>query len=65
MSLKEILEKMIEKGEPVLLNDGQRDWEAGVLLEPLRTQVKDTGTSPARIVYCRDQRFWLSRSGAL
>jgi len=35
MSLKEILEKMIEKGEPVLLNDGHRDWEVSVLLENL------------------------------
>ncbi len=35
MSLKEILEKMVKEGESVLLNDGQKDWEASVLLENL------------------------------
>lgn len=35
MSLREILEKMIEDGEPVVLNDGHKDWEASVLLENL------------------------------
>ena len=35
MSLKEILEKMIEKEVPVLLSDSSKDWEAGALLEHL------------------------------
>ncbi len=35
MSLKEILEKMVEKETPVLLSDSNKDWEAGALLENL------------------------------
>ena len=35
MSLREILEKMVEEGDSFLLNDGDKDWEASVLLENL------------------------------
>ncbi|MFB0566536.1 MAG: hypothetical protein ACETWK_12780 [Candidatus Aminicenantaceae bacterium] len=35
MSLKEILEKIVEDDEPVLLSDNKKDWEASVLLESL------------------------------
>jgi hypothetical protein len=35
MSLKEILEKMVEEEEPVLLSDNNKDWEAIALLENL------------------------------
>ncbi len=35
MSLKEILEKMVEKEIPVLLSDSNKDWEANALLENL------------------------------
>jgi hypothetical protein len=36
MSLKEILEKIVEKGEPFLLSDREnRDWEASTLLQRL------------------------------
>jgi hypothetical protein len=35
MELKDILTRLAETGEEVLLNDGTRDWEAGALLEEL------------------------------
>jgi len=35
MSLREILEKLVQKNDPILLNDGTDDWEAHVLLEKL------------------------------
>ena len=35
MSLKEILEIIIEKKVPVLLSDSNKDWEARALLENL------------------------------
>ncbi|UCE42571.1 MAG: hypothetical protein JSV17_06355 [Candidatus Aminicenantes bacterium] len=36
MSLRDILEKLVEKGAPILLSDrNNKDWEAGVLLERL------------------------------
>ena len=35
MSLKEILAKLASDKEPILLNDGDQDWEAGELLENL------------------------------
>ncbi len=36
MSLRDILEKLVEKGAPILLSDSNnKDWEAGVLLERL------------------------------
>jgi hypothetical protein len=35
MSLKEILEKMVEDEEPILLSDNNKDWEAIALLENL------------------------------
>jgi hypothetical protein len=35
MSLREILQKMVEKGEPILLSDSEKDWEAGDLLSKL------------------------------
>jgi hypothetical protein len=36
MSLREILEKIVEKGEPFLLSDREnKDWEASSLLQRL------------------------------
>ncbi len=35
MRLKEILKKIVENKESVLLSDKQQDWEASVLLEKL------------------------------
>jgi len=35
MRLKEILKKIVENKESVLLSDKQHDWEASVLLEKL------------------------------
>lgn len=35
MILQEILTGLVERKEPVLLNDGTNDWEAGALLEKL------------------------------
>jgi hypothetical protein len=36
MSLRDILEKLVEKSAPILLSDSNnKDWEAGVLLERL------------------------------
>lgn len=35
MSLKEILEKIAENGEQVLLCDSNKDWEANALLDNL------------------------------
>lgn len=35
MSLKDILIQLVEANEPVLLNDGNQDWEASALLDSL------------------------------
>ena len=35
MRLREILQKIVENKDPVLLSDSQQDWEASVLLEKL------------------------------
>ncbi len=35
MSLKEILEKIVEEGARILLCDSNKDWEASVLLKSL------------------------------
>jgi hypothetical protein len=35
MSLKEILEKIVEEGARILLSDRNKDWEASVLLKSL------------------------------
>jgi len=35
MSLREILERIVENGESILLSDSDKDWEAGDLLEDL------------------------------
>jgi len=35
MSLKEILQKIAKDEDPVLLSDGEEDWEARTLLENL------------------------------
>ena len=36
MSLRDILEKLVEKSAPILLSDSNnKDWEAGALLERL------------------------------
>ena len=35
MSLRDILEKIVQGNAPILLCDSNRDWEAGALLESL------------------------------
>lgn len=35
MSLKEILQKIVNNQEAIILNDGVREWEASTLLENL------------------------------
>ncbi|MBA7622937.1 hypothetical protein ES703_30324 [subsurface metagenome] len=35
MSLKDILEKIVEEGARILLSDRNKDWEASILLENL------------------------------
>jgi len=35
MSLREILEQIVQNGESILLSDSDKDWEAGDLLEDL------------------------------
>jgi len=37
MNLQEILTRLVETNEAVLLNDGKGDWEAGSLLHELST----------------------------
>jgi len=45
MSLKEILEKIIEDKAPVLLSDSDKDWEARALLENLSGPMLKTQAS--------------------
>ncbi len=35
MSLRDILEKLVQGNAPILLSDSNKDWEAGALLETL------------------------------
>jgi hypothetical protein len=42
MSLKEILQKMVEDGEPVLLLDSDKNWEASDLLNQLSQRTLGT-----------------------
>lgn len=35
MSLRDVLSKLVQDKTPVLLNDGNNDWEAGALLDTL------------------------------
>jgi hypothetical protein len=35
MSLRDILSKLVENDVPIVLNDGNQDWEASALLETL------------------------------
>ena len=35
MNLKEILQKIVDNKESILLNDNNQDWEASILLETL------------------------------
>jgi hypothetical protein len=43
MSLKEILQKLVEKEEPILLSDNEkRDWEASALLSRLSERMLKT-----------------------
>jgi len=37
MNLKEILQKIVKENQPILLNDKQKNWEAGDLLNLLST----------------------------
>jgi hypothetical protein len=39
MNLREILVKLNEENSPILLNDGEKDWEARGLLETLSNPV--------------------------
>lgn len=42
MSLKEILQKIVESGESILLSDSERDWEANELLSGLSERMLKT-----------------------
>jgi hypothetical protein len=42
MSLKEILQKIVESGEAILLTDAERDWEANELLSGLSERALKT-----------------------
>jgi hypothetical protein len=42
MSLKEILQNLVEKQEPILLSDSEKDWEAGELLSKLSERTLKT-----------------------
>jgi hypothetical protein len=43
MSLKEILQKLVEKEEPILLSDNEKmDWEASALLSRLSERMLKT-----------------------
>jgi hypothetical protein len=42
MNLKEILQKIVENGESILLSDSERDWEAGDLLSRLSERMLKT-----------------------
>lgn len=42
MSLKEILQKIVNNGESILLSDHEKDWEAGDLLHELPERVLKT-----------------------
>lgn len=42
MSLKEILQKIVDDGEPVLLLDSDNNWEASDLLNQLSQRTLDT-----------------------
>jgi hypothetical protein len=39
MSLKEILQKIVDEGEQILLRDSNKDWEASTLLNSLSEPV--------------------------
>jgi len=42
MSLKEILQKIVDNGESILLSDKEKDWEAGELLSGLSERTLKT-----------------------
>lgn len=42
MSLKEILQKIVESGEAILLSDSTKDWEANELLNGLSERTLKT-----------------------
>lgn len=42
MSLKEILQKIVEGGESILLSDSKKDWEANELLSGLSERTLKT-----------------------
>lgn len=42
MSLKEILQKIVENGESILLSDSEKDWEANELLSGLSERTLKT-----------------------
>ena len=51
MSLKEILQNLVETGDAVLLNDNERDWEAGELLNGLSERMLKTPAHLQRGLY--------------
>ena len=51
MSLKEILQKMIDNGDSVLLSDSEKDWEAGDLLNGLSERALKTQAHLQRGMY--------------
>ncbi|NIR52885.1 hypothetical protein GWO43_30155 [candidate division KSB1 bacterium] len=42
MSLKEILQNIVATGEPILLSDNEKDWEARDLLDELSDRMLKT-----------------------
>ena len=42
MSLKEILQNLVEKRVPILLSDTEKDWEVGELLSALSERMLKT-----------------------
>jgi len=42
MNLKEILQKIVDNGESILLSDSEKDWQAGDLLNGLSERMLKT-----------------------
>jgi hypothetical protein len=51
MSLKEILQKIVENGESILLSDSEKDWEASELLSGLSERTLKTPAHLQRGLY--------------
>jgi len=63
MNLREILVKLKEENTPILLNDGEKDWEAQGLLETLSGQVlkRDAYIQPGLYIAEIDNGGYLGR----